>query len=507
MIVGLPRRPFRPFTLAAGLCSLNLPNVVPGIFNLVHSAIASSCLRWLGLGLFGLRVKFHYLLPAPLRPQSDHLLRHWRRSGNNHLCGVRKSKRRAAWFDHWMGSFDILEAGAVLPPLFAASERRNATLRGLFCPLLGVLLCCNVSVRADEFVRTSGTQFMLEGKPFFVAGINNHYLTSGSDQEVARVLDDAVAMGATVVRTYLQPVIGSPDSAVSTIWDFNSQADSSNLGVHGNYLLYWDRSENQMAFNDGSKGLQKLDFVLAQAAQRHLKLIIAFMDFHGYTGGAQQVRAWYGGDGEHTFFFADPRTQADYRNWVRHVVQRVNVLTNIAYRVDPTIFAWELMNEPEAQPETVRNRWVSTMAAYVKSLDREHLLSSGQDRLDTADFSMTAIDFVTWHGYPLYYRLTPALFNDLIITNCARAERYQKPILLEEFGYARDNSNPTQALAYQMWLSTIRYDPNCAGWVVWRLVSRQDTGHYPSDTYDKFDIHNDGGDSWQVLSKAAHLGR
>jgi hypothetical protein len=37
--------------------------------------------------------------------------------------------------------------------------------------------------------------------------VNNHYLTFGSQDEVTRVLDDAVTMGANVVRTFLQPVM------------------------------------------------------------------------------------------------------------------------------------------------------------------------------------------------------------------------------------------------------------------------------------------------------------
>lgn len=58
------------------------------------------------------------------------------------------------------------------------------------------------------FVTVAGSRFMLDGSEFRVAGVNNHYLTFGSDREVLAVLDDAVAMGANVVRTFLQPVIG-----------------------------------------------------------------------------------------------------------------------------------------------------------------------------------------------------------------------------------------------------------------------------------------------------------
>ncbi|AZO34685.1 hypothetical protein EOA27_00495 [Mesorhizobium sp. M2A.F.Ca.ET.037.01.1.1] len=67
---------------------------------------------------------------------------------------------------------------------------------------------------ATSFIKTSGTNFTLNGRLFFVTGVNNHYLTYGSHYEVTRVLDDAVAMGANVVRVFHKPVIGSLDGSV-----------------------------------------------------------------------------------------------------------------------------------------------------------------------------------------------------------------------------------------------------------------------------------------------------
>ncbi|MGO6906950.1 beta-mannosidase, partial [Rhizobium ruizarguesonis] len=87
------------------------------------------------------------------------------------------------------------------------------------------------STSQQSFVTTKEGGFLLDGKPFRVAGANNHYLTFGSSAEVTRVLDDATAMGANVVRTFLQPVIGSLDGQVPTIWNSKSTADSSNLGT------------------------------------------------------------------------------------------------------------------------------------------------------------------------------------------------------------------------------------------------------------------------------------
>lgn len=52
-------------------------------------------------------------------------------------------------------------------------------------------------------------------------------------------------------------------------------------------------------------------------------------------------------------------------------------------------------------------------------------------------------------------------------------------------------------------VGTIASDGDCAGWIVWRLVSRQDDGQYPVDEFDKFDIHNDGGSVWRALQNAA----
>jgi mannan endo-1,4-beta-mannosidase len=357
------------------------------------------------------------------------------------------------------------------------------------------------------FIGTSGTRFILDGKPFFVAGVNNHYLTFGSAREVTRVLDDAVAMHANVVRTFIQPVIGSPDgSTVPTIWNWKKKADASDLGVNGVYMLYWDTARDRMGINDGPDGLQRLDFLVAEARKRDLRLIIAFLDFWAYTGGAQQMRAWYGSHDKNTFFFTDPRTKRDYMRWVRDVLTRTNSITGIRYKDDPTIFAWELMNEPNIRPESLYRSWIEEMAGYVKSIDPNHLVSSGHANVSNklSDISIPTLDFGTWHGYPLYHKLTPARFDRLITEFCEIGQRHHKPVLLEEFGFAR--SNRDQAEVYRMWLKTIHNNPDCAGWLIWRLVSRQDSGRFPEDRHDQFDIHNDESDVWAVLKEAAKLG-
>jgi mannan endo-1,4-beta-mannosidase len=214
--------------------------------------------------------------------------------------------------------------------------------------------------------------------------------------------------------------------------------------VQGNYLVYWDIKRNAMAVNEGANGMQKVDFLMAEAKKRHLFLIIDFIDFWDYTGGAQQMRAWYGIADKNQFF------------------------------VDPRI-----------------------------SQDPNHLVASGNANPTalniTTDLATPSIDFTTWHGYPLYVNLTPEPFDERITQFCHLVAGYHKPLLMEEFGWARKNS--TQAGWYANWLNTVRHEGG-AGWLVWRLVSHQADGKYPVDDFDQFDIHNDGTQIWRVLKEA-----
>ncbi|MER8688991.1 hypothetical protein NKI50_23245 [Mesorhizobium sp. M0563] len=115
------------------------------------------------------------------------------------------------------------------------SELRNAGLRVLVFALLSVPAAVSAadSLSATSFIKTSGTEFTVDGRPFFVTGVNNHYLTYGSQDEVTRVLEDAVAMGANVVRIFLQPVIGSPDGSIATIWNWRLEAEAGDLASAG----------------------------------------------------------------------------------------------------------------------------------------------------------------------------------------------------------------------------------------------------------------------------------
>ena len=80
------------------------------------------------------------------------------------------------------------------------------------------------------------------------------------------------------------------------------------------------------------------------------------------------------------------------------LVNRVNTITKIAYRDDPTIMAWETGNELRESTAA----WDREMAAYVKSIDQNHLVLNGNDLLGADDERVTIpeIDIVVKHYSP-----------------------------------------------------------------------------------------------------------
>ncbi|KMS95293.1 hypothetical protein BVRB_009700 [Beta vulgaris subsp. vulgaris] len=105
----------------------------------------------------------------------------------------------------------------------------------------------------------------------------------------------------------------------------------------------------------------------------------------------------------------------------KNVLTRVNNFTGVAYKDDPTIMAWELMNEPRCPSDLsgkILQDWITEMAPYLKSIDANHLLEIelegfyGDDRKQynpnniqagtnfITNNQVPSIDFATVHCYP-----------------------------------------------------------------------------------------------------------
>ena len=51
----------------------------------------------------------------------------------------------------------------------------------------------------------------------------------------------------------------------------------------------------------------------------------------------------------HALFFSDPGARELYKDYVSYILGRRNSRTGQLYRDDPTILAWDLINEPRCE--------------------------------------------------------------------------------------------------------------------------------------------------------------
>jgi mannan endo-1,4-beta-mannosidase len=80
--------------------------------------------------------------------------------------------------------------------------------------------------------------------------------------------------------------------------------------------------------------------------------VIPFVNNWNDFGGMDQYVRWRDistPDGQtwyHDSFYTDPFIKQWYKDWIAHLLNRVNTYNGIAYKNDPTIMTWELGNEP-----------------------------------------------------------------------------------------------------------------------------------------------------------------
>ncbi|KAH9540349.1 hypothetical protein CY35_14G000400 [Sphagnum magellanicum] len=138
------------------------------------------------------------------------------------------------------------------------------------------------------------------------------------------VMMAAAALGLTVCRT----------------WAFNDATYQALQISPGNY--------------DGNV-IQALDQVIAVAQQNGVRLLLSLVNNWEDYGGKAQYVVWARKAGQDVSsaddFFTNPTCCLYYKDHVMAVLTRVNTFTQVQYCNDPTIFAWELMNEPECQAD------------------------------------------------------------------------------------------------------------------------------------------------------------
>ena len=74
-----------------------------------------------------------------------------------------------------------------------------------------------------------------------------------------------------------------------------------------------------------------------------LQVIMAFVD--NWVEGVDLYTAWAGAT-NHVDFFTNPAVKQLYKDNVKALTSRINTINGRKYGEDPTIFAWDLINEP-----------------------------------------------------------------------------------------------------------------------------------------------------------------
>lgn len=342
------------------------------------------------------------------------------------------------------------------------------------------LFLLNPPAFSQDFFYTQDKKFYRGDSSFSFLGFSAYYLqwiASDSSRKylVDKVFNIAEENGVKVIRT----------------WAFNSNDDSSKASCirYSPYGL----KEN---------GLKALDYVIYKAKQYHINIILTFGNNFDDFGGVKLYTEWadrYTGlsDGRtysHNDFFTDDSMKSWYRFYIKTILNRVNFFTGIRYKNEPSIFSFELINEADndgASVDIIRN-WYNEMADFFKSIDHNHLLTTGETGYDihkeyysdpelfynnsrflfdgykgssfAENTALRNIDYSSFHLYPERWQCEPLAGNTWIEDHTRLSDNFNKASLLGEFGIINE-----RIPNYQDYLETIKNTPSRSA-VIWQYM-------------------------------------
>lgn len=323
--------------------------------------------------------------------------------------------------------------------------------------------------RASHFVEIKNGHFERDGKPYFFMGTNfwqgmnlGATNSSGNRPLLVRELDRMKDAGITQLRILaLSEGPGSEPYRISpAVQNVPGQLD-----------------ENLLA---------GLDFLLSEMKKRDMTAVVCLSNFWPWSGGFAQWVSWTEGSSipyppphpggswsvfqdYSSKFYTLPKAISAQQESVKRIVSRINTITNQAYVNDSTILSWELANEPRGGAHRKEFlEWVASSANLIKSIDRNHLVTIGSEG-DTLtpevagndfieDHSIAGIDYATIHVWVenwgvyapndlLTFQTAFNTMNNYLKVHVAKSSVFKKPVVLEEFGMARDlrSMNPASS--------------------------------------------------------------
>ncbi len=349
--------------------------------------------------------------------------------------------------------------------------------------------------KEPAYVKVNNGKFELDGKPYYFVGANMWYGCyigsagiTGDRERLERELDILVENGITNLR-----VLAASEN--SNIQNSVKPAIQQGPGVYNEEIL------------DG------LDYLLSEMGERDMHAVVFLNNYWEWSGGMSQYNAW--ANNETAFdpenpnqgwsgfmdysatFYKNEKANELYRNFVKKLITRKNNYSGLYYFEDPAIMSWQLANEPRpgrdndgAKNKEAFCKWIDETAAFIHSLDKNHLVTTGNEGLmgsiQSEEIYLTAhqsknIDYITFHLWPKNWGwFDPNRIDETFTTTVTRAVDYinkhiqyarqlNKPITLEEFGMARDsallfeNSSVTARDKYFSVIYKTMYDSAAAG--------------------------------------------
>ena len=327
----------------------------------------------------------------------------------------------------------------------------------LLTVLLFLLGACAPKPAEHSFIKVNADgQFVRDGKPYYFVGANFWYGAilgsegeGGNRERLHKELDFLKSIGINNLRV----LVGADgENGIKTRVEPSLQVAP---GVYNDTIL------------------AGLDYFMNELRERDMTAVLYLNNSWEWSGGYSVYLQWSGhGDAvvpavdgwpaymEYVKQF--PKSDSAKALFANYIVSRTNRYNQIKYVDDPTIMSWQIGNEPRAFSDENKEpfaRWMADVAAQIKSLDPNHMVSSGSEGAWGCEMDMNLfekihadpnINYLNIHIWPYNWgwvkadSLTELLprakenTKKYIDDHMVIARKYSKPIVLEEFGFPRD---------------------------------------------------------------------
>lgn len=330
----------------------------------------------------------------------------------------------------------------------------------LLTVLLFLLGACAPKPAEHSFIKVNADgQFVRDGKPYYFVGANFWYGAilgsegeGGNRERLHKELDFLKSIGINNLRV----LVGADgENGIKTRVEPSLQVAP---GVYNDTIL------------------AGLDYFMNELRERDMTAVLYLNNSWEWSGGYSVYLQWFGHgdavvpavDGWPAYmeyvkqFPQSDSAKALFANHVNYIVSRTNRYNQIKYVDDPTIMSWQIGNEPRAFSDENKEpfaRWMADVAAQIKSLDPNHMVSSGSEGSWGCEMDMNLfekihadpnINYLNIHIWPYNWswvkadslkELLPRAKENTkkyIDDHMVIARKYSKPIVLEEFGFPRD---------------------------------------------------------------------